>query len=270
MITNLYHNIKNKSSYSLVYKTYILNDPITIIVDRNLMYFILQNSPKLFGPGKYKYNFFSNFMVDNLGISIGQLWNMRRNYNEKVLETNKQITNLHNSISNVLKYHYTKFPLHNFLGENYVKIFDIFNDTNNMNNISNPKVKSEINNKWFVDYINKNHNKNCLLSYAKYYIDDNNEINLYDQLPHWLFPMNNVLSASLIRTIYLITTNSDIYKKLQNNLNSMDINSSTKQILSNKYLQNIIWEGLRINNPVQTLLRKSLTDVTLKRSGKIK
>lgn len=282
MITNLYNDMKSK--YTSIYKTFILGKPIIVILDKNLIEFILDNSPRLFGPGIYKQNFFDNFMKNNLGISIEPEWNIRRKYNENVLETTKQIHSLNNYVASVLKYYYTTIPLHNLqefmnlsqkvtsliiFGEINTKIFNIFDGTNNIFNLFNPKIKSQKDNKWFVDYVNNNNCQNCLLSYAKRYYN-NDVINLYDQIPHWIFPINGTLSVTLLRTIYLIVTNPNVYNKLQDTIKAVDINANVEMIMKIGYLQWIILESLRVNNPVQTLLRNALTDINYNNDIKFK
>jgi hypothetical protein len=50
---------------------------------------LLDLSPNPFGPGTFKANFFSTFIPNNVGISVNPDWKYKRDYNDKVLETDK-------------------------------------------------------------------------------------------------------------------------------------------------------------------------------------
>lgn len=270
-ITKFYKKLQ--CNYNNLYNTFILNTPVKVVLDRNLMEYILNNSPTLFGPGKFKNQLFSSFMPNNLGISIDNEWNIRRLFNEKVLKINHVIYPFYNDIVNVIKKYYISTPLNNMnsftilskkitsiiiFGEENNQIFNIFNSTNKLSNILN---HDNDNNNNFIDYINNNNNKNCLLYYAKKYYD-NKLINIYGQIPHWMFPISGSLSISLMRTIHLVLNDNRVYDKLLIILDEYNINSNVFDIMSIEYLQWIIFESLRINNPVQTLLRKALKDNT--------
>ena len=83
---NMYNSLKSNKSKALAFVNInFWGMPMYLVTDINAIKTILDNSPSLFGVGKYKYDFFSSFMKDNVGVSQGCPWKNRRNLNDFVL-----------------------------------------------------------------------------------------------------------------------------------------------------------------------------------------
>lgn len=81
---NLYQSLLNK--YPAAFWTIVFGRPGWAINDFRLVRYILERSPKEFGPGKFKKNYFANFMKHNVGVSGWPEWIPRRRVNEKSLQ----------------------------------------------------------------------------------------------------------------------------------------------------------------------------------------
>ena len=74
-----------------------LKDQLFLVTNNKHIKTILDNSPNIFGVGDLKYRFFKSFMRKNVGVSNcpfiekknGCPWKMRRQINERALNTNK-------------------------------------------------------------------------------------------------------------------------------------------------------------------------------------
>jgi len=227
----------------------------------------LDNSPDIFGVGKFKYNFFKTFMKYNVGVSSGCPWKEKRILNEKTLYTDKHHPYLQFYDKYINELLNKKIPI-NFQDFNefakkitsYIVfgqktevpdyVFDTFTKANQFKSIlaDNPIKISE-----YYSYLEKNIDhpqKNSLIELAvqsiKKPLSKHQRMELIHQIPHWIFPIMNAFITLIPRTLLLLCNNPRILNNIraQNNL----------------LIRQSILETLRLNNPVTSLFRTLLHD----------
>jgi hypothetical protein len=235
----------------------IYGEDVKIILDINLIKNILDNSPNIYGVGKLKYNFFKSFMKYNVGVSSLPKWKKRRKLNEYVLNTNKH----HQHIS-LFDFHikselqknipltHNEFIKFNKLltmkiifgvNEIYEPIFEIFDKANSIKSIlmENINIDKDIYNKYekYIYKHIKNPNKNSLIYLASEYTSNHEEI--FHQIPHWIFPINGLISVHSIRLLALLYNHPDQLDKINDD----------------GHIRKCILELFRLNNPVNSTFR---------------
>jgi hypothetical protein len=273
-LTTYYYMLKNKYAPSPVIQVQLMNTPLKLIVDINLVHYMLHHSPKIFGPGSLKIAFFEYFMPYNLGISKGINWAHRRIFNESILDTPQIIhydCALINSIKTIID---QESENHRFecledfmvfskratsrivLGCIYQDIYKLFRYSSDISSLAFPKTGNRdpvlqelINNDISQEY--------CLLTVMKNIQGVPCDVSIYDQVPHWIFPMNGSLSILLEKMIYFVI-NHQASKEAIMELCYEPFN--LVKLITHKYLEWNILEVLRLNNPVVTFFREVLKD----------
>lgn len=260
---NMYNKLKHKGPFV---KLNFFGTPIYLVTEQNEIKDILDNSPMLFGVGKFKYNFFSTFMKDNLGVSQGCPWLQRRKMNEYVLNTNEKhkfFLRYEDYIDNLLKANPSNFNEFLSIGKQLAGqivfgqknvpsyVFDMFKEANSTFNLLFPP-KQLPSSKLFENYALKQLNNpvyGSLTYLGKKYGASNYEI--IHQIPHWIFPLVGICMNIIPRVLILI------------------LNSNTK-IKYEKDIRNCILETLRLNNGIVTFFRTLLEDYTFENGQSFK
>jgi cytochrome P450 len=254
-------------------KLSILGERIYLVTDIQDIKQMLDLSPNPFGPGIFKENFFSTFMPKNVGISVNPEWKYRRNYNDKVLETDKK----HHMNSIFQSYIQTAFRNMNpknfeefteltrsltskilFGTYEYNKtIYTIFKQADsilsarfNVNTVNQDDLHE------YRSYLRnelENPKPNTLMAIANEYhkmlpLDD-----VIDQIPHWIFPIAGLFSVHLPRLLVLLLNHQDELQKVKYEIQT--IGYKTKD----NYIRKCILELFRLNNAVNSTFR-GLTD----------
>ena len=234
-----------------------------VINDINEINKILYNSPIRYRTGYIKYNYFKNFMPYNIGV-IAQSddksvirWQQMRKFNEHILDTGitysqiidnykKQIIDICLKTANIMPMSREYFEE---IGKKIVKLL-LFGHTN-VSDIILPDNKlfplpnifsllfnddSVLSNKkkWKKIIKSTYINPISLIGKIKNLDDDNLEV--FEQIPHWIFPIYGTITSNLIRALLL------------------DKNYNKKNIPT----RNILLETMRLYNPVTTLFRKDI------------
>jgi hypothetical protein len=182
-------------------------------------------------------------MSENLGVSSGIKWLERRKMNELVLNTNKihQYIYIYNDYTKeLLKNNIpTNFQEFKLFGENMIgkivfndinfnkKILNIFNEANSIYPIIFNKPISLDSKKIYDEYLYENINnpkQNSLVKLGLSFYDnfDNNTINeIYNQIPHWMFPIGGLYHSVFPRMLCLLANNKDKLTKLINELKNV-------------------------------------------------
>jgi hypothetical protein len=275
---------ENKKKYGRFPITYMLGVKLRLVTNNDDIKIILDNSPDIFGPGELKQVFFSQFMPNNVGISVGCPWKKRRSINTFTLDSEKLIQNaeLYNrymiEILEKNKNDYKQNINYKFFKNigNYMVQKIIFNDTSfdadrflqafqEYNNLTvfffrNKKIKKDVREYFYkvlYDSID-NPKADSLIYKMKIVTKDRDEI--FNQICHLIFPLNGILFNVLPRIIILIFNHPECFSKLVNEIN--ETNNSGKDIYEMSYLRNCILESLRLNNPLITTFRSLNKDFT--------
>ena len=268
---NLYKDLKNYVSLN------IFGTEMFLVKNIESIRQILDNSPKIFGVGRFKYNFFKTFMRYNVGISEGIEWKERRKLNEKVLihDHLHKYANYHNNIiqtalSKSLPQNFKEFEemSKKIIAEIVfnrrtipIEIFEVFKEANSMRAVIDPdyKLPTSLRDTFrnFIWKELKNPRPNSLLSLCYKSVLKKEE--LIDQVPHWIFPLGGIVHSNCPRVLTYLCKNNNIMEKLKDELKQIDLTDSFA-IYNAKYLRRCILETLRSNNPVTSTFRTLLED----------
>lgn len=276
---NLYYKLK-KQSNSII-PVSMMGERIYLVTNIDYIKIILDNSPYIFGVGKFKYDLFKLFMPYNVGVSFGKNWEIRRHYNEQVLGTGHLHPDarwFHQEINKILNRKFpTEFTEFMEIGQlitmkivfNRNKInsdvFKIFSDANSMKAFlfKNFKINPTIWNKYwnFIQYNVNNPSYPSLTYLAVQYNNDPEIIKISNQIPHWIFPIVSQISINFPRLLLLLCNHPHIFNKLLRKIREIDL-SDPFQIYHLTYLRYCILELLRLNNSVVTTFRTLLQNFT--------
>lgn len=264
--TEVYTRLKQRGRFV---KLTLLGENIYLLTDINDIKVLLDLSPNPFGPGIFKQNFFNTFMTKNVGISVNPEWKYRRDYNDKVLETDSSHhmnavfwQYIHETFQSIKPTNFEEFTeltrrltskiLFGTYEYNPV-IFKIFKQADSLlslrfkTNSIEPDIISAF--KEYITHELKNPKENTLLYIAHKYHSMLPMDEIIDQIPHWIFPIAGLFSVHLPRLLVM----------LANHPRELDIvieTIQTKQYLQREnYIRNCILELFRLNNAVNSTFR---------------
>ena len=223
---------------------------------------ILYNSPFRYRTGFLKHNYFKSFMPKNIGVIASSddrsiiRWQQMRKFNELILDTNitnsQLINHYKDKIISICNNSSIPMSREYFIdiGHQIVKLL-LFGHTNVSNLIfpgselyifpniiellSKESSHAPTKNKWKKIIKNTHIEPMSMLGRIKDL--DDQILEIYDQIPHWIFPIFGVITSALIRALLL------------------DYNCSNKNNIPTRH---ILLETLRLYSPVTTLFRKDI------------
>lgn len=267
----LYQHFKNSTDAKVIPK-YMLGDKINIITDICFIKQILKQSPFPFGVGKHKYAFFQTFMELNVGVSEGCPWKRRRVMNEQVLETdvleNVFQQYIWSTFDNETPTDFKSFStcakqisMKIVFGDDSAssKIFDMFKKSNSILGIVVGTIDIPIETRSeYEQYIIKNI-QNPLPNSLVSLIPKDTPLTLKEvlhQVPHWIFPINGIISVHLPRLLTVLSNAPHIVDNI--------IHSNYNK----EYIRKCILEFFRLYNAVFSTFRTLLTDYSFDNSGR--
>lgn len=293
-----------------VCKVWVAGQVVYAITDFRLVRWVLEHSPKLFGPGRFKKNLFSHFMPNNIGINDFPQWSFNRPINEKMLGfrdfsgTHPMQQLLVGKVENCMEFllpspgEVAKHTLHGrdfasfgkFLafatvfgdhwakGEYYWLYFNLLEELQSFRAVYgiNPVRKST--KEAYANFVRKRYespDSDSMLFYLKAIFGKDpqgNEAklickgtkcmeplgkNLVDQLPHWLFPIHNVMNIPVPIFFALMDAHPDKKRRVL-----AEIREGFDLYSPRTYLHYCVTECLRLYGIVTTLLRTVVYDDT--------
>lgn len=275
--TKLYQTLKTKGRFVNVN---VLGKNITILTDINDITQLLDLSPNPFGPGVVKKNFFDTFMPKNVGISINPEWKNRRDYNDKVLQTDKnhylnpvfdkyihesflrnkptnfeQFTELAKQLTS--KIIFGTYNYNNIIYKVFKEADSMFSAVLNINTV-NSEVLEEF--RIYIKYELENPKENTLLTLANKHHKLLPTDDIIDQIPHWIFPIAGLFSVNLPRLLLVLGNHPDELERVNNEIKNYN------HLNKYNYIRNCILEMFRLNNPVNSTFRGLLEPFTFHNS----
>lgn len=284
---NIYGNVLSLLDQQLMFLGKMINidndRKVNIVTDIDFIKQVLDNSPFIFGVGKFKYDFFKSFMKYNLGVSEGNPWIERREFNEHVLSTNR-IPTYSNSIEQSIEESILDYGIPKNINEFdklgklitmkivfnedtiYEPLFNVISSANSIDAVVDRSVIIDPNelekyNNYIIKHI-RNPNPNSLMFLTQN--SDLSEEEIIHQVPHWIFPINGIISNVSSRLLLLLSNHKDILNNVLNEINT------TNDIISLRYLRKCILETCRLNNPVNSTFRTLLDDYSFDNEHKFK
>jgi hypothetical protein len=264
--TEVYSRLKSRGRFV---ELNIFGQPIYLLSKIEDIGELLELSPNPFGPGKFKANFFSTFIPQNVGIAVNPEWKYKREYNDKVLETDK-IHQYNDIFAEYIQEIFYKERPKNF--EEFTEvtrqltskiifgtyeynpiIYKIFKQADsflsarfNVNTV-NPSDLQKY--REYLIYELENPKENTLLELGNKYHKLLPLDSVIDQIPHWIFPIAGLFSVNLPRLLVLLINHPE---DLQIVINEIQQGNYRKK---ENYIRNCILELFRLNNAVNSTFR---------------
>lgn len=303
----LYKSLKR---HGPVCKVWVAGQVVYAITDFRLIRWVLEHSPKLFGPGHFKKNLFSHFMPNNIGINEFPQWSFNRPINEKMLGF-RDFTGEHpmqqllvNKIEDCMSFLLPAprdVAKHTFYGRDFASFgkflafsvifgsrwakaeyywlyFGLLEELQSFRAVYgiNPVKKST--REAYADFVRRRYespDRDGMLFYLKaFYGEDRRGIgaslickgtkhmkplgkNLIDQLPHWLFPIHNIMNIPMPIFFALMDAHPDKKRRVL-----AEVRDGVDLFSPHTYLHYCVTECLRLYGIVTTLLRTVVYDGT--------
>jgi len=240
--------------------TNIFGTRVVIVTDITAIREILDASPVLFGVGLLKRRFFSSFMAANVGVSEGCPWRRRRAVNDHVLTAmvpDVQLPALCHFPTDYAAFrkHGREIATRIVFGAGAPvcnALFNIFDEANSMwavvgaGDPVTPQTRAT-----YTAYLRRyiaHPVPGSLVALARQMECDATE--LEHQIPHWVFPLNGLLTVSAPRLLVLLLAHPDKLARAREQ--------------QPQYMRACILELLRLNNPVNSTFRTLLARYTFR------
>jgi cytochrome P450 len=261
----------------------ILGERIFLLTDVRDIQELLDLSPDPFGPGKIKKNFFSTFIPKNVGISVGTDWKYKREYNDKVLETDRlhqysqafgeyidtvfaemrpktfaEFTEATRKITS--KILFGTYDYNPILYKVFKQADSLMSARFNVNTVNSDDLEE------YREYMRGelDHPKpNTLISLANTHHALLPTDSVIDQIPHWVFPIAGLFSVHLLRLLVLLSNHPDELKRVVHELHE------ETQVRRSSYVRKCILELFRLNNAVNSTFRGITDSFTFENSDKV-
>jgi hypothetical protein len=261
----IYQRLKQRERFV---KLNIVGKEIYLLTNLNDIKELLDLSPNPFGAGILKKNFFS-FMKRNVGISDSQQWIDRREYNDKVLETDKP-HHMNDIFSEYINEIFNKDSPKNFseFSESTKKItskiifgtydyndvvYKVFKQADSIiSSAFNINVVDKTDLSLYENYLRiqlQNPQKNTLLFLGHKYHKMLPEQDVIEQIPHWIFPIAGLFSVHLPRLLVLLLNHKEDFDIVKREI----INKT--YLVKENYIRKCILELFRLNNAVNSTFR---------------
>jgi hypothetical protein len=273
--SELYLKLKTKGRFV---KINVLGKNIYLLTDLNDITQLLDLSPNPFGPGNVKKNFFDSFMPKNVGISIEPDWKYRREYNDKILETDKK-HHFNLIFDEYIKESFLKIQPKNF--EQFTEltkqltskiifgtyqynhiVYKVFKDADSILsalfgiNTIDPADLDEY--RQYLQYELEHPKENTLLFLANKHHKILSTDAIIDQIPHWIFPIAGLFNVHLPRLLLVLANHPNELQRVIIEIKDYNTNY--------EYTRKCILEMFRLNNPVNSTFRGLLEPFTFSNS----
>ena len=227
------------------------------ICDNNVIRKIFELTPHIFGPGIGKLDLFNKFMKNNVGVSHDKLWELRRDFNEKSLDTNafnKLSYKIFDNINQINFYptNYNEFNSYSWIIANKL-IFNNFNIINKIKKFAD--ITSQEKNIYKCPFmkIYKNKissiydkiNETSILNNFKIF-NNNKDIDYIDQIPHCFGPFNFMINNFIPILLCIILNFNEIKNKILEEINKYNFNIYS----TSTYLHFCVIEHIRMYNTI--------------------
>lgn len=276
--SEVYTRLKRKNRFV---ELTIFGQPIYLITQIEDIQQLLDLSPNPFGPGIFKANFFSSFIPQNVGISVNPDWKYKRDYNDKVLETDKPHS-MNPIFAQYIEDIFTKVRPTNF--EEFTEmtrqltskilfgtyeynpiIYKVFKQADsilsarfNVNTVNPNDLQSY---REYLRYELENPKPNTLLYLGNQYHKLLPLDSVIDQIPHWVFPIAGLFSVHLPRLLVLLIHHPEELEKVKEEIESKNY------LQKDTYIRKCILELFRLNNAVNSTFRGLTESFAFKSSG---
>jgi cytochrome P450 len=261
----------------------LLGQNIYLLTDIRDITQLLELSPNPFGPGIFKENFFSTFIPKNVGISVNPDWKYKREYNDRVLETDK-IHSYNDIFGKYIEQIFYERRPKNFTEFTEVTrrltsrilfgtfeynpiIYKVFKQADsilsarfNVNTVNSEDLQMY---REYLQYELEHPKPNTLLELANKFHTMLPLDSVIDQIPHWVFPIAGLFSVHLPRLLVLLANHPEELERVKKEIEEQ------KFLQRENYIRNCILELFRLNNAVNSTFRGLTERFTFKNSSEV-
>lgn len=248
---------------------------VFVVGNPDVVKFIFQHSPNMFGPAFFKQLFMGQIMPKNIGVTkcpfsktkICEKYNKKRIMNEEIFKTKKKMDYydiIENSICQNITRKITKhedfkeFTMNSmadlYFGHNSIKVQKLLSNMFNYVTLDSDIGMHTIINKITTDrepikkvaqYIRDNDMKNSVFSRFKDYESmHETKFDLSNEIPHWIGPYLAMMEFFSPILLHIILKRKDVYDKLMSEINSGIIDIRSKH----SYIHYCVVEFFRLFN----------------------
>lgn len=278
---------KLRKKHKHVCKVWVAGKVCYVILDHNMIMYILDHSPEIFGPGIFKKNYFTPFMPDNVGVNDYSRWITHRPFNQDVLATGQRGARVHELVVGKLETYVFDF-IKNIIvtGKDFIALGtraaqginfgERYNTPEDTANIVNMFIEAQ-SNPWStmgVDPISESTHRR----YKKFVGDvialppedslvhmavqlknsGHPDVTIIDQIPHWFFPIRNIIGITVPTFFIVIDAFPDAYSKI-----SAEIENGLNIYSTKTYFHYVAQEIFRMYGIVTTIMRTATRDVEI-------
>jgi len=276
--TVVYKRLKTQGRFVPLY---LIGQKIYLVTELNDIAELLTLSPNPFGPGIFKENFFSTFIQKNVGIAVNPDWKYKRDYNDKVLETDK-VHQYNELFGEYIREIFTEKNPSNFDEFTEVTrrltsrilfgtyeynpiIYKVFKQADSIMsarfNVNTVNAKDLEEYRKYLRYELENPKPKTLMYLANQYHSLLPIDSVIDQIPHWVFPIAGLFSVHLPRLLVILANHPEELEKVKQEI------FTERYLQPDTYIRNCILELFRLNNAVNSTFR-GLTEIfTFKNSS---
>lgn len=256
----------------------LLGKKSLLVLDVGGIKHVLDHSPSIYAEAGLKLRGMSHFQPNAVTISRGNAWAERRRFNEFVLDFGNPV---HTDASHFLDA--IRAETSSVLPASW-KDFEQLFERVTMHIIFGIKAGEESGNSKLIGTLMKlmkESNRVFLLKKSKYFDDFDRRIRLHlqsskdnslvgrcrhtevtpvtrpqNQIPHWIFAMNETLATNTARTLALIISHPEAEKRVRDEIQNADL-STVKGIDQLAYLEGCVQEAMRLWPSIPLLVRET-------------
>ncbi len=269
---------KYKSPYLFIY---MLANKSLLVLDHDGIKRVLDHSPELYADAKLKRDGMSHFQPNAVTISRGEEWRNRRRFNEAVLNygqgvhqysdhfldiIQREVTTKRLAVGDLLQWAdfedlFEKITLQIIFGSGAREDRALTCELHAMMRESNRAFalrKSRHFDPFYRKlrgYLAAPENSSLVSLCSRAPADATTRVE--NQIPHWMFAMNETLATNTARALALIVAHPKAEERVRAEMSEADL-SSPKGIHSLKYLEGCVQEAMRLWPTTPTLARETV------------
>jgi cytochrome P450 len=259
-----------------------------LILDVNDIKRVLDRSPLVYGEAKLKRTGMSHFQPNAVTISRGEAWTERRRFNEAVLDSGHSLHRYADYFLEVIRSETAVWQKSTGPQLSWTEFEDLFekitlqitfgkgvSDTSSTRALKRMMLESNRavalrKSKYFDGFYKTMRNaliypRQNSLVFRCTHVPSTDMTKVENQIPHWIFAMNDTLATNTVCALALISSHPDKEGQIRKEMDQVDL-SSAQGIDQLKYLEGCVQEAMRIWPSTPLLVRETvIEDILAKR-----
>jgi cytochrome P450 len=264
----------------------VLANETLLVIGKGAIKEVLSRSPNIYAEPKLKRNGMSHFQPNAVTISRGDEWRNRRRFNDSVVGAGKQDDLYRDYHLKVIRKETTRLLVKgegNLTWKEFEELFDkitlqiIFGQRAREDAALTKKLKKMMRESNRVFALGKSRHFDDFYAAIRDYLDSPEDLSLVslcrqiesgevtkveNQIPHWMFAMNETLSINTARALALIVSHPNAEKRVRDEMGGRDL-LTARGVDGLKYLEACVQEAMRLWPTTPWLIRETVCEDTL-------